>query len=341
MNNCRNRKKKNQTKSPNNKNKFQFENEKQHLSSTSSLVKSQKFSKNKNKNNINNSGNSNCKHINDYDTNEDIVTLYDSNGRAVGNVNRVNEPEMSHLNGKDRINSNNDAVATPETREKMTSYWVEHSQSKINKSLMLLMEDNPTFEELERKEILEYLPNFSNMDCIELGAGIGRFTNELGKGGVKSLLAIDFMEKFITVNENTHKKLYPNIDMKFKCQDVCTLILNSLSFDFVFSNWLMMYLDDKETIKLAEKMYKWCRYDGYIFFRESCEGGASGDKPRSYNPTHYRKHEYYTQLFDNISKRVNDKNGKLVKVSVNKVKIYVDLKNKTNQYCWLYQKKRI
>ena len=66
----------------------------------------------------------------------------------------------------------------------------------------------------------------------------------------------------------------------------------------MLSNWLMMYLDDAEVEKVAEKLYRWCADGGYIFFRESCEGGASGDIPRTSNPTFYRKCETYIRLFD-------------------------------------------
>ena len=43
----------------------------------------------------------------------------------------------------------------------------------------------------------------------------------------------------------------------------------------------MMYLADTEVEKLAKSMWEWLRPGGYVFFRESCQGGPSGDKPRS------------------------------------------------------------
>jgi len=42
------------------------------------------------------------------------------------------------------------------------------------------------------------------------------------------------------------------------------------SYDLVFSNWLLMYLEDVEVEKLFVNMLRWLRPDGYFFFRESC-----------------------------------------------------------------------
>lgn len=42
------------------------------------------------------------------------------------------------------------------------------------------------------------------------------------------------------------------------------------SFDFIFSNWLLMYLSDEELKSIVEKMLSWLRPGGFLFFRESC-----------------------------------------------------------------------
>lgn len=43
-----------------------------------------------------------------------------------------------------------------------------------------------------------------------------------------------------------------------------------LSIDFIFSNWLLMYLSDEELKCLIEKMLGWLQPGGFLFFRESC-----------------------------------------------------------------------
>ncbi|KAH1236085.1 Phosphoethanolamine N-methyltransferase [Glycine max] len=57
-----------------------------------------------------------------------------------------------------------------------------------------------------------------------------------------------------------------------------------------------MYLSDIEVQKLAERMLRWLKDAGYIFFRESCFH-QSGDSKRKYNPTHYREPRFYTKVF--------------------------------------------
>ena len=42
------------------------------------------------------------------------------------------------------------------------------------------------------------------------------------------------------------------------------------SYDLVFSNWLLMYLEDAELKNLFSKLLRWLRPNGYLFFRESC-----------------------------------------------------------------------
>ena len=84
---------------------------------------------------------------------------------------------MSQLSVKNPQNE-----AQPDTRQRMKHFWKYHSQSEINNSLMMLIEPDHAFEYKERKEILSYLPNCRNLNILELGAGIGRFSGEFAKG---------------------------------------------------------------------------------------------------------------------------------------------------------------
>jgi len=237
---------------------------------------------------------------------------------------------------KYRHNNNND-ISTKydeltigkeeQTRSTMKAYWDEHAQKKASNSLMLLMKEDERFAQQEKEEILSYLPNFDGLSIVELGAGVGRFTGDLAQKAT-TVLAVDFVDKFLQENKNKYSSAYPHID--YLCRDVTKLELDSESYDFIFSNWLMMYLNDEEIEKLANKLYSWCNYNGYIFFRESCEGGASGDIPRTNNPTFYRKYTKYISIFDN--------KPDLQRISVNQIQIYMENKNKTNQYCFLYKK---
>ncbi|KAJ0104610.1 hypothetical protein Patl1_19642 [Pistacia atlantica] len=88
---------------------------------------------------------------------------------------------------------------------------------------------------------------------------------------------------------------YKNV--KFMCIDVTLLDLNFTdgSVDLIFSNWLLMYLSNKEVEKVVEWMVKWLKVGDYIFFKESCFH-QSRDSERKHNPTHYHEPIFYTKV---------------------------------------------
>lgn len=73
---------------------------------------------------------------------------------------------------------------------------------------------------------------------LEIGAGMGRFTGDLG-AQAKTVLAVDFMERLIEENERQHGHMG---NITFKAADACELQAEPGSFDIVFTNWLLMYL---------------------------------------------------------------------------------------------------
>ncbi|KAL9330354.1 hypothetical protein ACSQ67_005357 [Phaseolus vulgaris] len=186
--------------------------------------------------------------------------------------------------------------------------------------------------------VLSLLPPCEGKSVIELGAGIGRFTGELAqKAG--QLLAVDFIESAIKKNEsiNGHHK-----NVKFLCADVTSPNMsNSVSegsVDVIFSNWLLMYLSDNEVEKLAERMIKWLKDGGYIFFRESCFH-QSGDSKRKHNPTHYREPRFYTKVFKECHMSDNTGNSfELSLIGCKCIGAYVRNKKNQNQICWIWQK---
>ena len=72
------------------------------------------------------------------------------------------------------------------------------------------------------------------------------------------------------------------------------------TYDFVFTNWLFMYLGDAELAELAPRLLRCLSPGGRLFFRESCNR-QSGDRSRAFNPSHYREAADYTQLFENTA----------------------------------------
>ena len=48
------------------------------------------------------------------------------------------------------------------------------------------------------------------------------------------------------------------------------LYLLMFSLDLVFSNWLFMYLTDKQVLTMLQRILGWLKPGGHLFFRESC-----------------------------------------------------------------------
>ncbi|CAN7947124.1 unnamed protein product, partial [Ixodes pacificus] len=171
----------------------------------------------------------------------------------------------------------------------MHDYW-EH----FNPSLESMMLD-PRAQMLNREEnaeILSHLPDVSGKTLVELGAGIGRFTDKLA-ARCGHVTAVDFMESYVEQNRKRNGHLD---NVSFLHGDVMTLERPQQGVDVVFSNWLYMYLDDAECLTLFEKIFGWLREGGHLFLRESCYK-PSGDVKRNSNPTFYRSpSDYYNML---------------------------------------------
>ncbi|KAM4106553.1 hypothetical protein ACJW30_04G070000 [Castanea mollissima] len=229
------------------------------------------------------------------------------------------------------------ATIQGEEREVQKNYWIEHSADLTVEAMMLDSKASDLDKE-ERPEVLSLLPPYEGKSVLELGAGIGRFTGELAKKAGQ-LIALDFIDSVIKKNESTNGH-YKNV--KFVCADVTSpdLKISDESLDLIFSNWLLMYLSDKEVEDLAERMVKWLRVGGFIFFRESCFH-QSGDSKRKYNPTHYREPRFYTKIFKEC--HVLDGSGNSFELSFVGCKCigaYVRNKKNQNQICWIWQKVR-
>ncbi|XP_019169743.1 PREDICTED: phosphomethylethanolamine N-methyltransferase-like isoform X2 [Ipomoea nil] len=227
------------------------------------------------------------------------------------------------------------AAITQEEREIQKNYWMEHS-ADLTVEAMMLDSKAVDLDKEERPEVLALLPPYEGKSVLELGAGIGRFTGELAKKAGQ-LIALDFIESAIKKNEviNGHYK-----NVKFMCADVTSPDLNfsDESLDLIFSNWLLMYLSDNEVVKLVERMVRWLKVGGHIYFRESCFH-QSGDHKRKNNPTHYREPRYYTKVFKEC--QLNAGKGKSFELSLIGCKCigaYVRNKKNQNQICWTWQK---
>lgn len=216
----------------------------------------------------------------------------------------------------------------------MESYWQHHAKDATVEEMML----DSNAEELGKEEIPEILsmiPDNAGMDVLELGAGIGRFTCRFAEH-CKTVTAVDFIEKFVDKNRELNGHLG---NCHFLQADVTKLQQPSNSYDLVFSNWLLMYLEDAELRNLFAKLLCWLRPNGYFFFRESCYH-SSGDTSRLHNPTKYREPAYYNQLLQSVSLETDDADGQYVfeVIMCKSLLTYIKRKSNQNQLCWLVHK---
>uniref|UniRef100_A0A8C7Z0A2 phosphoethanolamine N-methyltransferase n=1 Tax=Oryzias sinensis TaxID=183150 RepID=A0A8C7Z0A2_9TELE len=216
----------------------------------------------------------------------------------------------------------------------MTEFWKEHSKDATVEEMML---DSRAKEltEFELPEILSMLPPLAGYRVLELGAGIGRYTSHLLTKAAH-VTAVDFMESFVQKNRenNGHHSNVTIIQA-----DVTKLDVPQHSVNFIFSNWLLMYLSDEELKAVMEKMLNWLQPGGFLFFRESCNH-RSGDSKRDFNPTLYRSEAQYTHLVSSLEVEAPQGGQKFGFdiVLKKKVQTYVEMKNNPNQICWLLQK---
>eukprot|EP00195_Chlamydomonas_chlamydogama_P009443 CAMPEP_0202891214 /NCGR_PEP_ID=MMETSP1392-20130828/1330_1 /ASSEMBLY_ACC=CAM_ASM_000868 /TAXON_ID=225041 /ORGANISM="Chlamydomonas chlamydogama, Strain SAG 11-48b" /LENGTH=497 /DNA_ID=CAMNT_0049574899 /DNA_START=74 /DNA_END=1567 /DNA_ORIENTATION=+ len=171
-------------------------------------------------------------------------------------------------------------------------FWEEHTDGKLQS--MFLDSQGPVLDAYDRPEVIRLLGDVKGKRVVELGAGIGRFTGDLAAAGAASILAVDFIEGNTQENHKANGHL-PGV--KCLTADVTELQLPPGSVDIVFSNWLLMYLNDREVQDLANRMLSWVGEDGCVFLRESCFR-QSGDRQRNFNPSHYRHPREYFRIFE-------------------------------------------
>ena len=215
------------------------------------------------------------------------------------------------------------------SRSNSLIYW-QKQQASIQ-GMML----NPEAEELhhhEQKQIISCLPDLSGNNVLELGAGIGRFTT-LFASQANSVVAVDFNQNFINKNKELNAD-FTNIS--YQCENAIELSFEQDRFDFVFVNWLFMYLEDNEVEIIIARITQWLKPKGHFFLRESCITDSKGNPPlksttsdsqHSHSLSHYRDPQFYLALLSNNFNLVSQGN----------VKIYEEKYNNPNQLFWLFK----
>ena len=189
---------------------------------------------------------------------------------------------------------------------------------------MVLNDDIESLDQADRSDILAQLPPLGGTKILELGSGIGRYTFHFAQVS-SHVTAVDFIETFVNRNRQANSQ-FNNIS--YHCSDVMALDFKPDSFDFIFMNWLLMYLDDEKIVHLRDRTHKWLRAEGMVFFRESCFVGASGYAYGLDEITRYRSDLQYMKLYED---------GFTLRHRGN-VKVYEQRFGNPHQQYWLYQR---
>ncbi|GMR36565.1 hypothetical protein PMAYCL1PPCAC_06760 [Pristionchus mayeri] len=232
--------------------------------------------------------------------------------------------------------------ANNEVRTSFKSFWDKYSD-RPDIGAMMLNNNAEELEEADRKDILSSLPCIKGKDAVDIGAGIGRFTTVLAQTA-RHVLTTDFIEEFIRKNKENNGHLK---NVEYAVGDAVNQQLKNESVDFVFTNWIMMYMSDTETVQFILKCLSWLRPNGHAHLRESCSEPSTGRKAASVsmhdanasNPTSYRFSSLYINLLRSV--RMRDENGDAWKFNVlwsASVPTYIKRMSNWRQVHWLVQK---
>jgi len=140
-------------------------------------------------------------------------------------------------------------------------------------------------------------------------------------------VSTDLIEAFVTEGRRLYGERFPQIE--FLVSDANDLRFDDASFELVFANWLLMYLDDAQLDAFVERVRRWLTPspDARFFFRESCEASISGARKKADSPVHYRSVADYEQVLARHGFEL-DRSGN--------VKLYVKHYGNPNQrwFCW-------
>jgi phosphoethanolamine N-methyltransferase len=160
-------------------------------------------------------------------------------------------------------------------------FWKEQDP---NVGSMLLRSNAKEIAEADKNEVVSHLPDLRGKKILELAAGIGRFTDYFSSEA-SHVTAVDFAPQFIDAQEK-------RTNVALICSDAMDLTFEENSFDFVFFNWFLMYLEDDEMELLLQRIARWLKPSGELFFRESCDLKRSGTKKSGYHVNYRSLAEY-------------------------------------------------
>ncbi len=142
--------------------------------------------------------------------------------------------------------------------------WEARAKRKGLRAVMSARWNNKQCDLATRKlksDIFSFLPEYKNQRVLEIGSGIGRFTNDLSSGA-SELFASDISPTMIRKLRKNLKK--PNIKIVRKAAH--SLPFKDHFFDLVFEVTVLQHITDQKIFELTlEKIKRVVKSEGKIF----------------------------------------------------------------------------
>jgi cytosine/adenosine deaminase-related metal-dependent hydrolase/ubiquinone/menaquinone biosynthesis C-methylase UbiE len=162
-------------------------------------------------------------------------------------------------------------------------------------------EPNPMLS-LERRILLPLLPPMKGLDVVDLGCGTGRWLEQAGNAGAKSLLGVDLSPEMLS---RARAKLGDAASLV--CADCAGAQLASNSADVVFCNFVLSYIEDAAAFR--NMVQRILRPGGSLFvtdvhpqtasdfqWRRGCRSGGDHREIRANNRPIDEVIRHFTQL---------------------------------------------
>ena len=110
--------------------------------------------------------------------------------------------------------------------------------------------------------MLNFMEDITNKSILDLGCGLGHFSEELSKLGAKNVLGIDISEKEISYATSHHKPT----NVEYKVLNALNLTELNQTFDIISSGIVVDYVENFD--ELLKQVYNCLNNDGIFVFSQ-------------------------------------------------------------------------
>jgi uncharacterized protein len=183
--------------------------------------------------------------------------------------NILNSSKLAYLNVKDKIGKSMESVEP--YQKNIKDFWNKRADKfMLGQSLSATnLEENSELQKiklnLERKKIQSVINIKSTDICLDLGCGLGYWTEFISQKS-KKVMGVDYSQKMIKIAQNNaRKKDIQNVE--YICSDASEYS-NENVFDFIFISGLLLYLSDLDMRALVKNINNFSKSGTSLILRE-------------------------------------------------------------------------